>query len=59
MTLQGLFSGYSVLIHCAQVSISSTFYVCIFRTNVVLADFSSYVKIEKAAEMTFVQKICT
>jgi hypothetical protein len=29
----------------------------VFRTNVVLADFSSYVYLEKAAETTFVQKM--
>jgi len=32
------------------------FYVQIFRTNVVLAAFSSCMYIVKAAEMTFVQK---
>ncbi len=40
-----------------QVSISSTLYARVFRTNVVSADFSSYVYLEKAAETTFVQKM--
>jgi len=39
-----------------QVSISSTFYVRIFRKNIV---FSSYLYVEKAAETTFVRKIRT
>ncbi len=38
------------------MSISSTLYVRIFRRNFVLAAFfSSYVYVEKAAEMTFVR----
>jgi hypothetical protein len=41
-----------------QELISSTLYARVFRTNVVSADFSSYVYIEKAAETTLVQKIC-
>jgi len=44
---------------CTQVSISSMFYVQIFCTNVVSAAFSSCMYIVKAAEMTFIQKICT
>jgi len=39
------------------VSISSTFYVQIFRTNVVSAAFSSCMYVVKAAETTFLQKI--
>jgi len=39
------------------VSISSTLNVQIFRSNVVLAVFSSYMYIEKAAKMTFVRKM--
>ena len=34
------------------------FYVRIFHTQVVLVAFSSYVYVEKASEMTFVQKMC-
>jgi len=41
------------------VSISSMFYVQIFRTNIVSAAFSSYMYIVKAAETTFVQNIRT
>ncbi len=39
-----------------KVSISSTFYVQIFHTNVVSAAFSSCMYVVKAAETTFVQK---
>jgi len=35
------------------------FYGQIFCTNIVSAAFSSYTYVEKAAETTFVQKICT
>jgi len=35
------------------------FYVQIFCTNVVSAAFTMYMQLEKAAETTFVQKICT
>ncbi len=37
-------------------SISSTSYVRDFRMNVILAAFPSYMYVEKAAEMMFVQK---
>ncbi len=39
------------------VSISSTFYARVFCTNVILAAFSSYMYVEKAAEAMFVRKI--
>jgi len=39
--------------------ISSTFYVRIFCTNVILAAFSSCMYVVKASETTFVRKICT
>jgi len=42
-----------------QVSISSTFLRTNFCTNVVSAAFTMYMQLEKAAETTFVQKICT
>ena len=40
-------------------SISSTLNSRIFRTNIVLAVFSSYMYVVKAPETTFVPKICT
>jgi len=42
-----------------QVSISSMFYVQIFRTNVISSAFSSCMFVVKAAEITFVRKIYT
>jgi len=42
---------------CNNESISSTFYVRIFRTNVVWQLFSSYMHVEKAAKTTFVHKM--
>ncbi len=39
-----------------QESISSTFCLQIFRTNIVLA---AYIYVEEAAKTTFVRKICT
>jgi hypothetical protein len=50
---------YESALHSFSLVISSTLYTRVFRTNVVLADFSSYVYIEKAAETMFVQKIRT
>jgi hypothetical protein len=41
------------------VSISSTFLLQIFCTNVVSAAFTMYMQLEKAAETTFVWKICS
>jgi len=40
------------------LSISSTLYVRIFRTNVVSAAFLHTVTRKKAAEMTIIRKIC-
>jgi hypothetical protein len=34
------------------------FNIRIFRTNIVSAAFTTYMQLEKAAEMTFIQKIC-
>jgi hypothetical protein len=45
--------------YCAQVSISSTLNARIFCTNIILAAFSSYIDVEKAAETTVIRKICT
>jgi hypothetical protein len=39
-----------------QPSISSTLNARFIRTNVILAAFSSYMYVEKAAKTTFIQK---
>ncbi len=41
------------------MSISSTLNARVFCTNIILAAFSSYMYLEKAAEKSFVQKNCT
>jgi len=44
-------------IYAYQVSISSTFYTQIFVQTSLRQLFSSYMYVEKAAQMTFVRKI--